>query len=383
MSIMRFGSRGLLAIALGLSLSACQKAPHRAPPPLSVELVQPKTQDVVEYRSFLATVAPLQTVTLVPQISGILQTQSFVQGGKVERGQVLFRIDPAQAQASVAQAAAKLAADEATARYQARLVEQDKPLVAKDFITRQSFEQAVSQAEAARATVQADRAALAQARLNLGYTVIRAPIAGTIGMALVKPGNLVSANQTQLAVINQVHPIAINFQIPQGLLGAARLAQSEGLAVPVFDEKTGANLATARVQVVDNGVNATTATVSVQAQAPNDNDALWPGQYVEARLPVRRLQGALTLPAGAVQQGQSGNFVYIAPGGKVAVQKVDLLWEDGPLAVLQGLPADSAVIYPVPARIYPGAKVLLPGEAAPERGGAAAHAGHGHRGQQP
>ncbi|MGC9127520.1 MAG: efflux RND transporter periplasmic adaptor subunit, partial [Acidithiobacillus sp.] len=302
MSSSRLCLQGALALFLALALSACQKAPHRAPPPLSVQLVQVKTQDAVEYRAFLATVTPLQTVTLVPQTSGILQTQGFVQGGKVERGQVLFRIDPAQAQASVAQAAAKLAADEATARYQARLVEQDAPLVAKDFITRQSYEQAVSQAQAARAAVQADRAALRQAQLNLGYTVIRAPISGTIGMALVKPGNVVTANQTQLAVINQVHPIAINFQIPQGLLTAARAAQRDALPLPVVDEKTGASLATAHLRVVDNGVQAATATVRLQAEADNDNDALWPGQYVEIRLPVRRVPDAQTLPAGAVQQ---------------------------------------------------------------------------------
>ncbi|MGC8466990.1 MAG: efflux RND transporter periplasmic adaptor subunit [Acidithiobacillus sp.] len=383
MSSSRLCLQGALALFLALALSACQKAPHRAPPPLSVQLVQVKTQDAVEYRAFLATVTPLQTVTLVPQTSGILQTQSFVQGGKVERGQVLFRIDPAQAQASVAQAAAKLAADEATARYQARLVEQDAPLVAKDFITRQSYEQAVSQAQAARAAVQADRAALRQAQLNLGYTVIRAPISGTIGMALVKPGNVVTANQTQLAVINQVHPIAIDFQIPQGLLAAARTAQRDALPLPVVDEKTGASLATAHLRVVDNGVQAATATVRLQAEADNDNDALWPGQYVEIRLPVRRVPDAQTLPAGAVQQGQSGSFVYLAPGGTVRVQKVELLWEDGPLAVIRGLPARSAVVYPVPARIYPGAKVLLPGASASDRAGSHRGGGLGHEGRRP
>jgi len=382
MSWSRLCRQGLFALGLALSLSACEKTSHRAPPPLGVETIQAKTQDAVEYRAFLATVTPLQSVTLVPQISGILQAQSFVQGGKVERGQVLFRIDPAAAQASVAQAAAKLAADEATARYQARLVEQDKILVAKDFITRQSFEQAVAQAETARATVQADRAALAQARLNLGYTVIRAPISGTIGMALTKPGNLVTANQTQLAVINQVRPIAIDFQVPQNLLAAARSAQRDGLPLPVVDEKTGARLATARLKIVDNAVNAGTATVSLQAEADNDDDALWPGQYVEIRLPVRRVQDAQTLPAGAVQQGQSGNFVYLASGGSVSVHKVDLLWEDGSLAVIRGLPAGSAVIYPVPARIYPGAKVRLPGSGT-DSSAAREENGHRHWGQRP
>nr|WP_226827257.1 efflux RND transporter periplasmic adaptor subunit [Igneacidithiobacillus copahuensis] len=353
-------------------LTACQKTERGGPPPVQVTLVQPKLQDMVHYQSFLGTVTPLQTVTIIPQTSGQLASLSFTQGGMVQQGQTLFTINPAQAAATLAQARANLAAAQATARYNQTLVEQDRPLVEKDFITKQSFAQAVSQAQASQAQVAADAAAVQQAVITLGYTRITAPISGRIGMALVKPGNLVVANQTQLASINQISPIGINFQIPQSLLGAARRGKDQAWKLLVQDEKQDKTLAAATLQVIDNSVAATSATVSVQAQADNANATLWPGEYVEVRLPVQRVAQAMTLPVAAVQQGSSGNFVYQAPKGIVEATPVQVLWEDGQTAVISGLPANAQIIDPVPARVYAGVHVLLPGQKAAE------HTGHGH-----
>lgn len=357
-----------LILFLPVILTACQKTERGGPPPVQVTLVQPKLQDMVHYQSFLGTVTPLQTVTIIPQTSGQLASLSFTQGGMVQQGQTLFTINPAQAAATLAQARANLAAAQATARYNQTLVEQDRPLVEKDFITKQSFAQAVSQAQASQAQVAADAAAVQQAVITLGYTRITAPISGRIGMALVKPGNLVVANQTQLASINQISPIGINFQIPQSLLGAARRGKDQAWKLLVQDEKQGKTLAAATLQVIDNSVAATSATVSVQAQADNANATLWPGEYVEVRLPVQRVAQAMTLPVAAVQQGSSGNFVYQAPKGIVEATPVQVLWEDGQTAVISGLPANAQIIDPVPARVYTGVHVLLPGE----------HTGHGH-----
>lgn len=361
-----------LILFLPVILTGCQKAERGAPPPVQVTLVQPKLQDMVHYQSFLGTVTPLQTVTIIPQTSGQLASLSFTQGGMVQQGQTLFTINPAQAAATLAQARANLAAAQATARYNQTLVEQDRPLVEKDFITKQSFAQAVSQAQASQAQVAADAAAVQQAVITLGYTRITAPISGRIGMALVKPGNLVVANQTQLASINQISPIGINFQIPQSLLRAARQAKDQAWKLLIQDEKQGKTLAAATLQVIDNSVAATSATVSVQAQADNANAVLWPGEYVEVRLPVQRVAQAMTLPVAAVQQGSSGNFVYQAPKGIVEATPVQVLWEDDQTAVISGLPANAQIIDPVPARVYAGVHVLLPDQKV------AGHTGHGH-----
>ncbi|XTI72587.1 efflux RND transporter periplasmic adaptor subunit [Acidithiobacillus sp. AC3] len=371
MKAQRWGAATLI-LFLPLVLTGCQKTERGGPPPVRVTLVQPKLQDMVHYQSFLGTVTPLQTVTIIPQTSGQLASLSFIQGGMVQKGQTLFTINPAQAAATLAQARANLAAAQATARYNQTLVEQDRPLVEKDFITKQSFAQAVSQAQASQAQVAADAAAVQQAAITLGYTRITAPISGRIGMALVKPGNLVVANQTQLASINQISPIGINFQIPQSLLGAARNAKDQAWKLLIQDEKQGKTLATATLQVIDNSVASTSATVSVQAQADNASAALWPGEYVEVQLPVQRVAQAMTLPVAAVQQGTNGNFVYQAPKGVVEATPVQVLWEDGQTAVISGLPANAQIIDPVPARVYAGVHVLLPGQKA------AAVTGHGH-----
>ncbi|MCE5360110.1 efflux RND transporter periplasmic adaptor subunit [Candidatus Igneacidithiobacillus taiwanensis] len=328
--------------------------------PTQVRLIRPQQEAMTHYQSFLGTVTPLQTVTLVPQTSGVLQKMYFQQGGLVQKGQLLFQIDPTQARLSLAQAQANLASARASARYSATVVAQDKPLVEKDFITRQSYDQAVSQAQAGAAAVQADEAAVQQAALTLSYTRITAPISGRISMALVKPGNLLVANATQLATINQLNPIGIDFQIPQNLLPAARRAKDQAWPVLIENEQGAEILDHGTIQIIDNGVSATTATVSVQAQAANAQNRLWPGQFVQVQLPVAQLQSALTLPVAAVQQGSSGNFVYLAPKGVVQSQPVQVLWEDANKAVVSGLAPNAQVIYPVPARIYPGVKVLLP-----------------------
>ena len=351
----------LTLAALALLLSGCQTKTKQEMPPLQVSLVSASTRPMTHYEDFLGTVTPLQTATLMPQTSGILQSVQFTEGSMVEKGQTLFTIDPAQMQASLAQAQAKLVADQATARYNRNIVEQDRPLAEKDFITRQSFDQAVSQAQAATAQVQADQAALRQARLTLSYTRITAPISGRIGLAQVKAGNLVIANQTQLATINQIAPITVNFSIPQDLLSAARRAQQQAIPLSINDEKGGTVLAQGKLTFIDNSVSAGTATIRLQATVPNTNLGLWPGQYVQVQMPVQQVAQATVLPVGAVQQGSSGPFVYVVQGGKAVDKPVQVLWESGADAVVQGVDKRIRVIFPLPARLYPGAKVELTG----------------------
>ncbi len=349
----------VLVLFLSCGLAACQKSGHQGPPILRVTVVHAQVRSMTRYESFLGTVTPLQTVNLVPQTSGMLESFHFRQGGMVRRGQLLFVINPDQAKAALAQARANLEAARASARYNAEQVRQDQPLVQKDFITRQSYEQAVSQSQAAQAQVAADQAAVRQAGLALGYTRIVAPIRGRIGLAQLKPGNLVVANQTLLATINQVSPMGITFQIPQGLLEAVHRAKMEGWAIPVFDEKQGKRLDTARLEIVDNSVSTSTATIRVQAQAANLRARLWPGGFVEVRLPVEHLARATVLPVAAVQQGNAGHFVYEALDGRVETKVVRVLWQNGKDAVVDGFPVGSPAIYPVPARIFAGARVQV------------------------
>ncbi len=346
-----------LLTALTLGLTGCQSKVRHEMPPLQVQLTSPTRENMTHYVGYLGTVTPIQTVTVIPQTSGLLQNISFTQGAMVSKGQTLFTIDPAQTRAELAQAQAKLAADQATARYNRNLVNQDRPLAEKDFITRQSFDQAVSQAQAAAAQVAEDQAAVQQAQINLSYTRITAPINGRIGLALVKAGNLVVANQTQLTTINEINPITINFSVPQAQLGAARQAQSQNTDLPIQDEKGGTLLAQGKLTFIDNTVSASTATVSLQVTVPNTDHKLWPGQYVLVQMPVQHIANALVLPVGAVQQGSSGPFVYTVEQGKATDKAIQVLWETGAKAVISGITTHTRVIFPLPARLYPGAAV--------------------------
>lgn len=372
-TLLRFPLRRPLALALlglaGLPLAGCQNKAKQAPPALAVQTAMVQTRPMTHYEGFLGTVTPLQTAQIIPQTSGMLSGVHFLPGGVVQKGQVLFTINPDQARAALAQAQAKVAADLATASYNQKLVDQDRPLVAKDFITRQSYDQAVSQAEAAAAQVQADRAAVQQAALNLSYTRITAPISGRIGQAQVKAGNLVVANQTVLTTINQIQPIAINFSVPQNLLDAARAAQGAAAPLPVLDESSRHQIDRARLIFVDNTVGAGTGTVALQASAANAQLALWPGQYVLVQMPVQHLPAALVLPVGAIQQGPKGAYVYVVAAGKAETRPVDVLWEENGSAVVEGLSTAAPIIYPVPTRVYPGAPVRVAPAAAKARRG--------------
>ncbi len=362
-SPLHFPVRRPLALALlglaGLLLAGCQNKAKQAPPALAVQTVMVQTRPMTHYEGFLGTVTPLQTAQIIPQTSGMLSGVHFLPGSVVQKGQLLFTINPDQARAALAQAQAKVAADLATASYNRKLVEQDRPLAAKDFITRQSYDQAVSQADAATAQVQADRAAVQQAALNLSYTRITAPISGRIGQAQVKAGNLVVANQTVLTTINQIQPIAINFSVPQNLLDAARAAQGAAAPLPVLDESSQHQIDRAQLIFVDNTVGAGTGTVALQASAANAQLALWPGQYVLVQMPVQHLTAAPILPAGAIQQGPKGAYVYVVAAGKAETRPVDVLWEESSSAVVQGLSTATPIIYPVPTRVYPGARIKV------------------------
>ena len=362
-TLLRFPVCRPLALAFfglaGLLLAGCQSKVKQAPQTLAVQTVMIQARPMTHYEGFLGTVTPLQTAQIIPQTSGMLSGVHFLPGSVVQKGQLLFTINPDQARAALAQAQAKVAADMATASYNQKLVEQDRPLVAKDFITRQSYDQAVSQAEAAAAQVQADRAAVQQAALNLSYTRIIAPIGGRIGQAQVKAGNLVVSNQTILTTINQIQPIAINFSVPQNLLDAARAAQTSSAPLPVLDESSQHQIDRAHLIFVDNTVGAGTGTVALQASAANAQLALWPGQYVLVQMPVQHLAAAPILPVGAIQQGPKGAYVYVVAAGKAETRPVDVLWEEESTAVVQGLSTATPIIYPVPTRLYPGAQVKV------------------------
>lgn len=300
----------LLSIAL---LAACQSNPPKPSEvtiPVSVATAQKK--DMPVRISAVGIVQPLQSVAIRPLVAGQLTRVWFREGDAVHRGQLLFSIDPHPYQAALRQAQAIFARDEALLRN----AEAERVRYASlgGIVSREQYDAIDAAAEAARAVVAADRAAVDHARQQLSYCEIRSPLGGQTGSLQVHTGNVVQANDvTPIVVINQVSPISVQFSLPEGQLAAIRVAGNGVVvtALPQGGSATDSQTQTGRLSFVDNTVDAMTGTIALKASFANDRGVLWPGQYVNATMTVADRPQAVVVPAQAVQTGQSGQFVYV------------------------------------------------------------------------
>lgn len=305
-------------------------------------------------------VEPLQTVTVEAQVGGILDAVSFHEGDEVRAGDVLFRLDARPFAAALRQAQAALARDAAQADNARRDAERYRALVAKDYVTKSQADQATATAHALNATLQADSAAVEQARLNLAYTTIRAPIAGRTGSLLVRRGNLVKPNAQPLVVINQIHPILVRFPITQSQFLALERRSSQG-DVPVR-VATADSLPVAEqgaLTFIDNAVDSLTGTVTAKARFANDARTLWPGEFVRVTVQLGVQQDAVAVPSSAVVAGQDGQYVFVVDSTRTAhVRPVVADRSVGLLTVIDsGLTAGEQVVTDGQSRLVQGARV--------------------------
>ncbi|HET6756113.1 MAG TPA: efflux RND transporter periplasmic adaptor subunit [Burkholderiales bacterium] len=327
--------------------------------PVAVKTVAAKVQPMPVIIEAVGTVEPQHKVEVRAQINGVLKDVLFKEGDRVERGQLLFRIDERAPKAAVDQAKANLARDQAQLKEAQAQRERLEPLAQKEYITRQEYEQAAASANALAATAQANRAQVEAAQVNLSYSTIHAPIAGRTGSLSVKEGNLVSATATTpLVVINQIRPVEVAFNIPPQYLEEVR-RQSGDMKVEISREQ-GNPIAEGKVVFIDNTVNTQTGTVLLKARIPNEKETLWPGEFVTARLTLRVEPNAIVVPAIAVQPGQQGSFVYIVDDGKAKRQTVTVARQVERLAVIaEGLKGGEHVIVEIPYELTPGKAVTV------------------------
>jgi len=349
------------AAAAILLLAACAKsAPPPTPRPLDVEVQKVYVGDLTLSVPTLGTAEAVHSVTLMPQISGLLQRVLVHSGETVHRGELLFVIDPAPEQATLAEDEAKLRGAQADLAYEQGQVRAYRPLLPKGYVTAQTYEQAVSQAEQAAASVAEDRAAVDSARLQLGYTQIRAPISGRIGLLNTKSGNIVSANSTTLATLTQLQPIHIQFSLPQRYLPDLLQAEKSGKdRICLYGDGGRALLGRAPVTAVDNSADSSSGTISARATWPNAHLQLWPGDYVQLRFQYATLKHVALVPRNALQEGVNGPFVYVLRKQHAVMQSVHYLGTQGDLVALSGLAAGTPVIYDIPAHLHPGSLVRV------------------------
>jgi len=275
----------------------------------------------------------------------------------------MFRIDPRPFQEQLRQAEAATQRDMAQLEHARSQERRYKELMEQNFVSKEAYAQMRTNLDTNTATVGVDRAAADSARLQLEYSTIRAPISGRTGKILIQQGNLVKANDTNaLVVINQISPIYVSFSIPeQHVTNIQKLMAHSVLPVEAKIPDAGTAPIAGKLTFVDNSVDATTGTIRLKATFENADHALWPGQYVTAELTLQQQQGAIVVPAEAVQTGPSGQYVYIVKADMtVEIRAITIdRTEDGDSVVGKGLVPGERVVTDGQSRLKPGARISI------------------------
>lgn len=336
--------------------------------PLIVKVTRATVKPMPVLIEAVGTVEAEQSVQVRAQVSGTLKSVFFKEGDKVKAGQQLIQIDPRTYQAQYNQALAALARDKAQLENARAQQERLEPLLKREFITRQEYDVAVTSTKSLEATMQADQAAAEQARIQLEYTRIYAPITGRTGALAVRPGNLVAAGAggggAPLVTINSTDPILVSFSIPERQLDEIRRYQNEkDMRIEVLPDRSTPPVVAGKLVFIDNTITPQTGTVILKTRVENDVEALWPGQFVNVRIVLTIQPDAVVVPEAAVQPGQDGSFVYLVDEqSKVQVRPVKVSRQiGGDVVIAAGIKAGDALITEIPQELQPGATVSLAG----------------------
>jgi multidrug efflux system membrane fusion protein len=313
----------------------------------------------------VGTVESEHSVQVRAQVSGVLSSALIKEGDKVKAGQLLFQIDPRTFRAQYNQALAALARDRAQLENARAQQERLEPLLKREFITRQEFDVAVTSTKSLEATVEADRAFAEQARIQLEYSSINAPISGRTGTLAVKPGNLVPAagGGVPLVTINSMDPILVAFSVPERQLEEIRRHQGgKDMRIEIIPDRGGPAVAEGKLVFIDNTVTPQTGTVLLKTSVANKDEILWPGQFANVRIVLKIEPEAVVVPEVAVQPGQQGSFVYMVDDGKAKIQRVKVSRQiGGEVVIAEGIKPGDIVLTEIPQAITPGAAVQFTG----------------------
>lgn len=358
--------RAAVFSAAALTAAGCAKKDARgaAKESVPVSVGTAARQDVPLELRAIGHVEPSSTVSLKARVGGEVTKVGFKEGEDVTKGQLLFQIDPRPYEAMLAQARAQLERDRAMAEWSENEVKRFADLVQKDYITKEQYDTTRSNAAASLATVKADEAAVENARLQLSYCTVTAPISARAGSVLVYPGNQVKGNDDKpLVVLNQIQPVFVSFAVPESSLAAIRRHSrpEQRLAVAASPSGNSGAAQMGELTFLDNAVDMTTGTILLKATFSNRNEALWPGEYVDVVLTLATEAGAIVVPSEAVQTGQAGQYVYVVKNDlTVESRPVTVSRTHGALAVVaNGLKAGERVVTDGQLRLAPGSKVEI------------------------
>jgi membrane fusion protein, multidrug efflux system len=336
----------------------------RGPVPVLVAEVIQKTMPI-QLRA-IGTVEAYSTVSVKSQIDGYIAAVYFREGQDVKKGDLLVQIDPRPYQAALNQAEANLARDRAQLVQAGTDERRYGYLLRQGVGSQEQYDQAHANAEALRATVMADEAAVQTAKINLGYTKIYSPIDGRTGTLILHPGNLVKANDSSgvIVVINQIRPIYVDFYLPERNLAEVRQYEAgRQLAVEAVPkgESSASGPEFGILSFIDNTVNANTGTFELKGLFPNEHERLWPGQFVDSTLTLSERPDTIVVPSQAVQTGQDGSFVFVVKHDMSVEPRPVVVGDslEGQTIVKGGLRPGETVVTDGQLRLFPGATVKI------------------------
>ncbi len=349
----------LTALVLLMACSGGKEPPKPRPVPVVVAEAVQKTVPV-QVRT-IGNVEPYATVSIKARVGGELQQVNFKEGQDVNRGDLLFVIDPRTWEAALKEAQARLARDKALANKARADAVRYAELVRREFVSREQYEQAGATSESLQATVQADEKSVESARLQVSYCYIHAPLTGRTGNLLADRGNLIKADADKaMLVINQVQPIYVSFSVPEQYLPDIKKYMAAGKirveAIIASDEKQPAE---GILTFINNTVDIATGTILLKATFDNQDKRLWPGQFVNTVMTLTTKPDMVLVPSQAIQTGQQGQFVFVVKPDLTAETRPVVVGRsmDGEVVVKQGVKAGEIVVTDSQLRLVPGAKV--------------------------
>jgi multidrug efflux system membrane fusion protein len=350
----------LLALTLGCASQATAPTPRGAAPSVPVTVAQAVRKSIPVEVHAIGNVEAYSTVSVKALVEGTIEKAYFQEGQDVKQGDLLFTIDARPFKATLQQAEANLARDQAELENANAQSERYEKLYKDGIVSKEQYDTFRTSADALAAAVRADQAAMERAKIDLDYCTIRSPMEGRTGSLLVHPGNLVKSNDTILVVINQISPIYVSFSVPEQHLSAIRRQMaSRRLPVTVTIPQEEQRPADGTLTFVNNTVDTSTGTIRLKGTFPNRDHRLWPGQFVDAALRLSTQANAVVVPNQAVQTGQNGYFAYvvksdmsaelrpIVPGNQVG----------GETVIEKGLQPGDTVVTDGQLMLFPGAKV--------------------------